>query len=125
MTAKEVVLAYWQAMQSNDFYKAAEWLTSECEVYWPQSKELIVGRENFGHVNSEYPAKGKWTFDVNRVVAEGNQVVTDVTVSDGERVDTVVTFHTVEGQLIAKQHEYWPESFEAPEWRKTWVSYAE
>lgn len=47
MEAKEVVLAFWQAMKSNDFAKASEWLSVDFEGFWPQSRELIVGRENF------------------------------------------------------------------------------
>ncbi|MGF1754313.1 nuclear transport factor 2 family protein, partial [Vibrio makurazakiensis] len=81
MTAKDIVLAYWQDMEGNDFFKAAEWLSPDCEIHWPQSQEVILGRENFGRVNSEYPAKGKWSFVINRIVAEGEEVVTDVTVS--------------------------------------------
>jgi len=125
MTAKETVLAYWQAMEGNDFYLAAEWLSHDCEVFWPQSKELIKGRENFGHVNSEYPAEGKWTFQIDSIVSDGEEVVTRVTVSDGKQTDTAITFHTVKNGLITKQVEYWPESFPAPEWRKPWVTYAE
>lgn len=34
MSPKEVVLAYWQAMQSNDFAKASEWLNPDFECYW-------------------------------------------------------------------------------------------
>ncbi|GAM66862.1 hypothetical protein JCM19236_3192 [Vibrio sp. JCM 19236] len=57
MSPKEVVLAYWQAMQSNDFAKASEWLSPDFECYWPQSKELILGRDKFIALNSSYPAK--------------------------------------------------------------------
>ncbi len=32
-----------------------------------------------------------------------------------------ITFHTVENELITRQTEYWPENYEAPEWRRQWV----
>lgn len=121
MAPKEVVLSYWAAMETNDFYLASKLLTIDCVVQWPQSHETIFGRENFAKINSQYPASGKWTFVLNSIVAERNQVVTDVSVSDGKLFERAITFHTVEDGLISKQVEFWPESFPAPEWRRQWV----
>ena len=45
-------------MQTNDFAKASEWLSPDFEGFWPQSGELIVGRDNFAAINSYYPANG-------------------------------------------------------------------
>lgn len=121
MNPKTVVLSFWQAMQSNDFYKASEWLSEDFEGLWPQSSELIVGRSNFGDINSYYPANDQWIFEINSIVCEGAQVVTDVSVTDGTLKGRAITFHTVENGLISKQVEYWPDDFEAPEWRAKWV----
>jgi limonene-1,2-epoxide hydrolase len=121
MMAKDVVIAYWLAMESNDFYAAARWLAEDFECYWPQSNELIVGRENFAALNTAYPSEGQWRFTIERIVQEGNQVVTDVVISDGQREDRALTFHTVENGLIRRQTEYWPERYEAPAWRAQWV----
>ena len=45
MTPKEVVLAYWKALQSNDFIRGSEWLSEDFELYWPQSfKNTAYGR---------------------------------------------------------------------------------
>lgn len=121
MNEKNVVLAFWQAMESNDFYAAGEWLSDDFELYWPQSGELIQGRESFGALNSAYPAEGLWRFTINSLVHEREQVVTDVSVTDGTRQDRAITFHTVRDGKICRQTEYWPDPFEAPEWRKQWV----
>ncbi|NAX19801.1 nuclear transport factor 2 family protein [Vibrio sp. V39_P1S14PM300] len=123
MNAQQTAEAYWQAMQSNDFYLAANCLSADVEIHWPQSGERITGRDNFAELNSAYPAEGRWTFVINCIVADGQQVVTDVTVSDGKRTDTAITFHTVEQGLIRRQVEYWPENYPAPKWRKPWVEY--
>ncbi|HGS5465886.1 TPA: nuclear transport factor 2 family protein, partial [Vibrio parahaemolyticus] len=40
MNSKEVVLAFWDAMKTNDFAKASEWLSLNFEGFWPQSNEL-------------------------------------------------------------------------------------
>lgn len=121
MDAKQIVLAYWQAMESNDFAAASQWLSEDFELVWPQSAERIRGRENFAALNSHYPAKGRWQFSIERIVSQGEQVVTDVSVTDGERQDRAITFHTVQGERITKQIEYWPENYPAPEWRAKWV----
>lgn len=121
MDPKQVVLAYWQAMESNDFIAASQWLSEDFELIWPQSAERIVGRENFAALNSAFPAEGRWQFSVQRLVVQGDQVVTDVTVTDGHRQDRAITFHTVQERCITKQVEYWPDRYPAPEWRANWV----
>ncbi|MCD4700271.1 MAG: nuclear transport factor 2 family protein [Candidatus Aegiribacteria sp.] len=121
MNAKEVVIAFWEAAKSNDFHKASKWLSEDFECYWPQSSELIVGRTNFAEINTNYPANGTWKFHINSIVYEGNHVVTDVDITDGTVSARAITFHTVENELITRQTEFWPDTFEAPAWRKQWV----
>lgn len=82
---------------------------------------MIEGREAFAALNTAYPAKGPWTFDLRRIVGDGDQIVTEVGVSDGTMRATALTFHTVRGDLIAFQREFWPDPFEAPAWRTAWV----
>ena len=121
MTAKEVVQAFWEAMATNDFVAASKWLSADYELSWPQSGERILGPENFAAVNTNYPANGTWHFTLNALVAEENEVVSDVSVTDGAVQARVITFSAVEKAKIVKQIEFWPESFEAPAWRRAWV----
>lgn len=120
-TAKETVLAYWEAMRSNDFSHAATWLSEDYVLDWPQSAERIIGRANFAAVNQAYPANGRWHFTLNAIVAESAQIVTDVSITDGSVKARAITFHTVENGLITKQVEFWPDDYPAPEWRHQWV----
>ncbi|MEM9603105.1 MAG: nuclear transport factor 2 family protein [Pseudomonadota bacterium] len=121
MTPREVVLAFWDAMQSNDFERASAWLSTDFEGHWPQSGELTRGRQAFARINTEYPAKARWHFQLNSIVCEGARVVTDVSVTDGTTAGRAITFHTVENGLITRQTEFWPDPFEAPAWRAAWV----
>jgi len=121
MDPKRIVAQFWQAMEGNDFYAAAELLHEDFVLEWPQSGERIHGRENFAKINTMYPAGGKWRFKINSIIAEGDDVVTDVSVTDGVRHDRAITFSTVRDGKIWKQVEFWPESFEAPDWRSQWV----
>jgi hypothetical protein len=108
-------------MKTNDFKKASEWLSEDFEGFWPQSSELIVGRNNFFAINSYYPANGKWLFEINSIVCENDTVVTDVSVTDGIQKARAITFHTIKDNLIKKQVEFWPDEYPAPEWRSNWV----
>ena len=121
MEPKKILELFWKTMESNDFYAVAELLHHEFTLEWHQSGERIRGRENFAKINTAYPAEGKWHFHINSMVVEGDVVVTDVSVTDGVRKDRVITFSTVREGKIWKQVEFWPEAFEAPEWRKAWV----
>lgn len=121
MNEKQVVVAFWSAMETNDFYAAARLLHEQYVLEWPQSGERVRGGDNFAALNTAYPAAGNWHFTINRIVAEGNQVVTEVTVTDGTRTDRAITFSTVREGKIWKQVEFWPEPFDAPGWRAQWV----
>jgi len=122
MTPKEVVENYWLAMQSNDFAKASEWLSEDFELTWPMSDERIIGRDNFVAVNSYYPANGCWEFMVHSLLVEGDRVVSDVGVTDGVVRARAITYSTVKNSKIVKQVEFWPDYYEAPEWRSQWVT---
>ena len=119
--AKAVVEQFWMLMATNDFRAASRLLADEYELHWPQSAERIVGCDNFATVNETYPAHGPWRFTINQLIAEGNQVVSDVTVTDGVITGHAITFSTVKAGQIVRQVEFWPEEYAAPEWRREWV----
>lgn len=122
MQPKDVVKTFWETMNSNDFFKAAEWLSEDFECVWPQSSEIISGRRNFAEINTSYPTHATWKFKINSLIAEGDQVVSDVSVTDGTIRARAITFHTIKNNLISRQVEFWPDDFPAPEWRSQWVS---
>ena len=119
--SKQVVKAFWSAMQSNDFAAASEFLHEDYVLEWPQSVERIRGRANFVAVNVNYPAQGRWEFTIHRILAEGDEVISDVSVTDGVLRARVITFSTVRDGKIWRQTEFWPDPFEAPAWRAQWV----
>lgn len=113
MSSREVVSAFWATMQANDWHKAAMYLAPECVIDWPCSGERIVGRSDFAEIQARYPTDtGRWTFDVHRLVVDGDVVVSEVTVTDGTQSARVVAFSELEGGHIARQTEYWPEGYE-------------
>src|SRR5512133_121758 len=91
---KHIIESFWLAMQSNDFRAAGEFLHDDYLLEWPQSGERIRGRENFVLINTRYPAHGRWEFTIHRIFAEGDEVVSDVGVTDGVIQARVITFST-------------------------------
>lgn len=122
MTPIEVVEAFWKGMQTNDFARAARWLTDDFFCDWPQSGERIIGPGNFVEINRRYPAAGPWNFEIVKLLVQGSEVVSDVLVTDGEVNARTITFHQVEGERISRQTEFWPEQYAPPAWRSPWVS---
>ncbi len=113
MSSRGIVESFWAAMQTNDWGDAAGHLADNCVVDWPCSGERIVGRDDFAAMQARYPTNtGRWSFDVHRIVAEGNAVVSEVTVTDGEQAARVIAFSILDDDRIAQQIEYWPMPYE-------------
>lgn len=92
---------------------------------WPQSGELIRGRENAMAINRNYPAGpggAQPRMTVRRVVEPGQAWVVEATIDygDGTPVNYVGIIETRDGKLV-RQREYFANPFEAPAWRSQWV----
>jgi ketosteroid isomerase-like protein len=108
-----LVHEFWRLMATNDFHAVKAVLAPDLVVEWPQSSERIRGPENFARMNAEYPTQGRWTFRINRIVADGDEIVTQVSVSDGTQSAEPISFFTVREGKITRVVEYWPDPFPA------------
>ena len=120
-SAKQIVAQFWFLMHANDFAAAGALLHDDYVLEWPQSGERVRGRENFVAINAHYPAAGRWQITLDRLVAEGDQVVSQVSVTDGVVRARAITFSTIQDGLILHQIEYWPDPFPPAGWRAHWV----
>lgn len=114
----QIVREFWQLMASDDFSSVGALLSDDFELEWPQSNERIRGRERFAQVNAEYPANGRWSFVVNRIVGGESDAVSDVSITDGVQHAKAISFFTIVDGKIARLVEYWPEPYPAPANRK-------
>ncbi|MGH3492304.1 MAG: nuclear transport factor 2 family protein [Sciscionella sp.] len=113
MSGRNLLSAFWRAMQANDWPAAASYFTPECVIDWPCSGERIVGRRDFATMQARYPSStGRWGFQVHRLVAERDTVVSEVSVTDGVQAARTVVFSDIVGEHIAHQVEYWPIPYE-------------
>jgi ketosteroid isomerase-like protein len=113
-----VVREFWRLMATNDFHSIKAVLADDFVLDWPQSGERIVGPENFAAVNAEYPTEGVWSFTLQRLIAQGSEVVTHVEVIDGKQSGEAISFFHLSGGRIRSIVEYWPEPFEPAANRK-------
>ena len=101
-------------MATNEFDSVKQTLAETFVLEWPQSNERIRGPENFARMNAEYPTHGRWTFSIKRLVASTKEVVTHVTITDGEQAADAISFFQIAGGKIVRLVEYWPESYAPP-----------
>jgi hypothetical protein len=116
--AMQIVRKFWHLMSSNDFESVGTVLSDDFVIDYPQSKERIRGRINYGRMNREYPSHGRWTFTINRIVANDTEAVSDVLVSDGVQKARAISFFTVKDDVITRMVEFWPDEFAPYENRK-------
>ncbi|MEU6083468.1 nuclear transport factor 2 family protein [Streptomyces sp. NPDC047108] len=118
MEPSEIVEALWARIEARDWDGVGELLAADLVVEWPVSGERIVGRANYVRINAEYPEG--WSIRVLRVVADGDQVVSEVEVPhETMGVHRVASFWTVRKGGIKAAREYWTElgSDPSPHWR--------
>ena len=116
---RDAVEGLWRAINARDFEAAGDLLHDDFVCEWPQSRERIRGRANFIAVNRDYP--GNWSITVRRVVASGDEAVTEVIIRIDGRTDVAVSFFELRDGQILRETVYWPEPYDAPEWRARWV----
>lgn len=122
MEPSKTVQLLWDRMQARDWAGVGALLADDVTVDWPVSGERIRGRENYVRINAEYPEG--WSISVLRIVASGDEVVSEVEVPhDSMGTHRVASFWRVRDGLITEGREYWTElgADPSPEWRAPYV----
>ena len=112
--AAQVAREFWARMKTNDFASVAAVLAPDFVLEWPQTRERLRGAERFVRMNAEYPAQGRWTFTIHRLVGDDREAVSDVGITDGAMNARAITFFEVADGLVRRITEYWPEPYDAP-----------
>lgn len=122
VSARDVVESLWRRIEERDWAAVGALIAEDAVVEWPVTGERIVGRANFLAVNTEYPEG--WSIRVQRVVAQGEEVASEVLVPHEELgVFRVASFWRVRDGRVVAGREYWtgPDPEPAPEWRARFV----
>ncbi|MGW0866348.1 nuclear transport factor 2 family protein [Streptomyces sp. NPDC002611] len=112
----------WARMHARDWEGVSELLADDVVVEWPVSGERICGRENYVRINAEYPEG--WSIKVLRVLASGDEVVSEVEVPhEALGIHRVASFWIVRDGMVVSGREYWTElgTDPSPAWRAPYV----
>jgi hypothetical protein len=88
-------------------------------IEWPQSGEVIRGKNNIRELRQAYPTPP--TATLGRIIGSGDQWATEMVFDyDGDRFHVVVIHQWRDG-LVVRETSYYAAPFEAPAWRAKWV----
>ena len=102
-----VVRRLWELFEARRWDDAGELLHEDFVAEWPHSLERMRGRANFIELNRNYPEG--WTIRVDRIVARGDEVVSEVTVTQGDAMFHAASFFQVRDGKLVRAREYWVE----------------
>ncbi len=122
MEPARVVERLWDRISARDWAAVGALMADDAVIEWPVSGERITGRSNYVAVNREYPEG--WEIRVLRIVASGDQVVSEVEVPHADLgVFRAASFWTVTGGQITSATEYWTSlgADASPPWRSAYV----
>jgi len=121
--AKEVAYKLWNHFNAREWDEARKLLADDFEALWPQSREKIVGADNFITLNREYPGKGTIKVCNSRYGYEEWEHIHEVTTKtlikwikpDGkeEELYAISLFNIDLEGLILSVEEYWAETYPA------------
>jgi ketosteroid isomerase-like protein len=88
-------------------------------VEWPQSGEVVHGKENLLALRRAFPTPP--TATLRRITGSGDLWVIEMTFGYGEDTYHVAVIHEYRDGKVARETSYYGAPFEAPDWRSTWV----
>lgn len=113
---RAVVRRYFQSLIERDWPAFAALLADDVRYEIPQSHERITGRDRYVRFNQEYP--GDWLLTVTRLVADGTSAAATMNLTvDGEPM-VGVTFFELDGGLVHRVTDFWPDPYEPPTGRE-------
>ena len=119
-TVRAAIDRHWAASAAGDQVTEHEIYHDDAVCFYPQSGEVIHGRQSLQALRSHHPGKPSG-FVVRRIVGEGDLWVTEYAIDyEGKSAFTVSIMEFRDGK-VARETQYFADPFEAPAWREQWV----
>lgn len=113
---------HWAASAAGDQVAEHEIYHDDAVCEYPQSGEVIRGRDNLRALRSHHPGKPSG-FAVRRVTGEGALWVSEYVIDyEGKHAYTVSIMLFRDGK-VARETQYFADPFDAPAWRTQWVEH--
>lgn len=108
-----------KAVQDGDLDPYEQILAEDCIQEWPQSGEMIRGRDNIMAVNRNYP--GFPNMKVRELRGAGDLWVGEAELDyHGRRVMFCSIWEMRDGKVV-RETDYFGDPFDPPQWRARWV----
>ncbi|MBX9266011.1 Predicted ester cyclase [Chromobacterium violaceum] len=108
----QLIRRYWACADARDWTGFADTLHPDVEYRVPQTRERIRGVDQYVAFNATYP--GDWRVEIVRVLADGDQAVSEIAFHVEQSVLTGICFFTLKDGRIWRLEDWWPEDYEAP-----------
>ncbi|QNK03162.1 nuclear transport factor 2 family protein [Dyella telluris] len=123
MTARDIrdaLVRHWAASAAGDQDTEHSIYHDDAVCEYPQSGEVIHGRQNLQALRSHHPGKPSG-FTIRRIVGEGNLWITEYTITYQGKLAYTVSIMEFRDGKVAHETQYFADPFEAPAWRVQWV----
>ena len=110
---------HWAASDANDFEAEHQIYREDAVLEYPQSGELIRGRQDIQSSRAAQPNRKRFT--VQRIIGAGNIWVSEYVLNyDGRPTYTVSIMEFIDGR-VARETQYFGDPFEPGTSRAQWV----
>jgi ketosteroid isomerase-like protein len=119
MNGEDAVRELWRLFDEGRFDEVRPLLADDFSADWPQTRERIIGPDNFIALNATYP--GRWRCTLLHRHAAGDAVISEVEIGDGATTLYAVSVFTLRDGRIAHAREYFGDAGEPPYDRSQWT----
>jgi len=123
-----IVCKFWNYFNLCEWDSAKNLLAEDFEAYWPQSKERVIGRDNFIEINRNYPGSRKIQVENSQCEYDRWDKIYKVSTITNikwekpngkkEELYAISFFEIDSDEIINSALEYWAVTYPAPAWRK-------
>ncbi len=110
---------HWTASDTNDLETEHDIYLEDAVLEYPQSGERIRGRRNIQITRTNQPSEKR--FAVRRIVGSGDLWITEYILTYDGKPSYTVSIMEFNGDMIARETQYFGDPFEAGKWRAQWV----
>ncbi len=112
---EQAVRSFWDAFGRGDYAEAGQYAAADLEVAWPNTGEMLRGRDAFVTVNTHYP--GQWRAALETLRWCGSDIVTVSRIVSEQQSLRVISWFTFQGDKIKGMVEYFADDGPPPQWR--------
>lgn len=116
------VKQHWRAFAAGDLEGEHRIYHGDSTLEYPQSGELIVGRDNIKASRAAEPDRGRIT--ASRILGQGDLWISDFILSNGSAQTNVVSIMEFRDGLVFHESRYFAQPFAPPPWRAPWTRVA-